>query len=148
MDDNYPNYPSPGIPNPLTYPGYISAPAKKKVYIAGPMRGRELFNFPAFDDARDALALRGYQVISPADMDRAIGFHPEHDTLENFDLMDAIDRDVEAIKQVDFVVVLPGFEQSSGVRAEIALALWMGKPIYRLSQHYNFVALDMEVHYV
>jgi hypothetical protein len=38
------------------------------IYLAGPMRGRKFFNFPAFDAARDILLSQGYEVISPADM--------------------------------------------------------------------------------
>jgi hypothetical protein len=41
------------------------------VYIAGPMRGYDKFNFPAFDAARDRFTAMKWHVISPADIDRA-----------------------------------------------------------------------------
>ena len=49
----------------------------KKVYIAGPMRGRKLFNFPAFDAAKKEIGDMGCIALSPADLDREAGFNPE-----------------------------------------------------------------------
>ena len=45
-----------------------------KIYIAGPMRGYEKFNVPTFDLARDLWQEAGWNVISPADLDREHGF--------------------------------------------------------------------------
>jgi hypothetical protein len=60
-------------------------------------------------------------------MDRAAGFHPSADVdLSQEDIRDIIRRDVEAIQTVDLLVVLPGYEQSEGTAAEIALAQWLG----------------------
>ena len=42
-------------------------------YIAGPMRGIHLFNFPAFDAAKKYLSMNGHSVISPADIDQMTG---------------------------------------------------------------------------
>jgi len=106
-------------------------PAKKKVYLAGPMSGFRSFNFPAFDEAREELSKRGLSVVSPADLDRANGFHPDYDELTEDHKLYAIERDLEAIKNCDIVVVLPCFEHSVGVRAELSLAAWLGKPIHR-----------------
>lgn len=101
-------------------------------YIAGPMRGYPLFNFPAFDAARDKLMALGYEVISPADMDRAIGFD-EHlaDELDREPtpefLRDAMRRDIEAItKRADIVYMLDGWEKSTGALAEKAVAESVG----------------------
>lgn len=41
------------------------------------MRGHRLFNFPSFDRARDELKAKGFEVVSPADIDREGGFNPE-----------------------------------------------------------------------
>lgn len=106
-------------------------PVKKKVYLAGPMSGVKSFNFPAFDDAREELSKKGFSVVSPADLDRANGFHPDYDKFTEDHKLYAIDRDLEAIKNCDMVVVLPCFEHSIGVRAELSIAAWLGKPIHR-----------------
>ncbi len=49
---------------------------KPTIYIAGPMSGYPQYNFPAFDEARDELRENGWQVVSPADMDREHGLDP------------------------------------------------------------------------
>ena len=43
--------------------------SKPRIYIAGKMRHCEHFNFEAFDHAREKLAARGWDVVSPADLD-------------------------------------------------------------------------------
>ena len=123
------------------------------------MRGIAEFNFPAFDAAKADLEERGYDVISPADIDREMGFDPkgmEGDPAElqaaGFDMREAILRDCEVIAGtpyadtnlrtnahpalknsvppsypgVEAVVVLPGWENSSGSRVEVALAEFLG----------------------
>lgn len=104
------------------------------IYVAGPMRGKKFFNFPAFDAAKEELERQGFSVISPADLDRAVGFDPEvlgsdYDWTDlnkcDFSLMDAIDRDVSALKKCDAIYMLRGWETSKGAIAEKALAEWM-----------------------
>lgn len=121
---------------------------KKSLYIAGKMRGIPYYNFPAFDAARDRLVGLGFEVLSPADMDRESGFDPlgfdEHlvalandggpscwDVLPgNFDLSAAIRRDNEAIAKADGVFVLhEGFSDSAGAIAEVGLAMKLGKTL-------------------
>ncbi len=110
----------------------------KTAYIAGPMRGYEECNFPAFDIARDSLISRGWNVISPADMDRAHGLDPKNPETEAMvsawtrdDWKKIIARDVEAILSLkpergDALALLPGWERSTGAIAEFFLARWCG----------------------
>jgi len=91
------------------------------IYIAGPMTGYADYNFPAFDAARDNLE-RDWNVISPADMDRELGFSPSTDEVTAEFLRDAMRRDIDAVMHVDAVYALKGWEQSDGARAEVALA--------------------------
>jgi hypothetical protein len=109
-----------------------------RVYLAGPMRGIKHFNFPAFDAARDRLKQQGHEVISPADLDREIGFDEtafpdDYDWIDlkkiGFSLEDAIWRDVEAIMECDAIYMLRGWEESKGATAEHALAKWMGNEV-------------------
>lgn len=98
------------------------------IYIAGPMTGYPEFNFPAFDAARNNLE-RDWNVISPADLDRAIGFEVTHEVTPEF-LRDAMRRDINAIMDVDALYALKGWEQSKGASAEVALAKWRGIPVH------------------
>jgi len=99
------------------------------------MRGKQYFNFPAFDAAKAKLESEGFEVISPADMDRDIGFDPEllgsnYDWSDlnacDFSLMAAVNRDVAAIQKCHSIYMLSGWELSKGAKAEKALAEWIG----------------------
>ena len=114
---------------------------KRRIYIAGPMRGIRHFNFEAFDAAKQALEEDGFEVVSPADLDREEHFHPENlpddydwsTVPDDFSLSDAIDRDVSAIKTCSHIYMLKGWEASKGATAEKSLADWMG-----LTVHYQY----------
>ena len=113
------------------------AKVSKRTYIAGPMRGIKDFNFPAFDTAAKMLAEYGYEPINPADHDREGGFEgigmtgnePLSDR-EDFDLRETLKWDLEQVSHADYVAVLPGWEKSSGARAEVSLANALGVKVY------------------
>jgi hypothetical protein len=109
----------------------VRAPNGKVCYIAGPMSGTELFNFPAFDAARDDLVARGWTVVSPADLDRHVGFDPATSKVDKEFLDAAMKRDLEEIMRVDAMVMLPGWDTSTGAKAECALARWRHIPVYQ-----------------
>lgn len=107
---------------------------KPRVYIAGPMGGKQYFNFPAFDKAKAYLVRHGYDAVSPADMVRDVGFDPEllgsdydWDDLSALDssLHDAINREITALKTCQMIYMLNGWERSIGAKAEKALAEWL-----------------------
>lgn len=102
-----------------------------RVYCAGPMRGYEGYNFPAFDQARDLLHSLGHDPVSPADMDRAVGVDGASEAPEGF-VYDALRRDFEAICTCDAIALLPGWEGSSGARAERTVAEAIGLAVYRI----------------
>jgi hypothetical protein len=95
-----------------------------RVYIAGPMRGYPQFNFPAFDAARDAWAARGWEVVSPADMDRTLDGvqenNPTPDQIHSF--AHYMRRDISALLTVDAIAFLPGWEASTGANVEKVVA--------------------------
>jgi hypothetical protein len=107
------------------------------IYIAGPMRGICLYNFPAFDDAAEQGRKLGHAVVSPADLDRNAGFDPntlppdwDWSTLpDNFDLVKTAGRDISAILLCNAIALLPGWERSKGALAEKAVAEWLGLDI-------------------
>lgn len=109
-----------------------------RVYLAGPMRGIEAFNFPTFAEATAALRRKGHTVFSPAERDLAAGFDPtgmtgNEDLSEHgFDLREALGVDLAYIcGYADVVAVLPGWAQSSGATVEVAAAWALGIPVYR-----------------
>jgi len=112
---------------------------KKRIYIAGPMSGIYLFNFPAFDEARDRINRWPDRVaVSPADIDREYGFDPvslpsDYDwnlLPESAGTRDEIlRRDINALLTCDSIFMLPGWENSTGAKAEFQLAKWAGLTI-------------------
>lgn len=131
------------------------------------MRGHNLFNFPAFDAARDALTALGYSVTSPADLDRRHGFD-EHNTEEvsvlsaydgtvlqttrvpiepsREEFLEMLERDMRAVLHSDAVVMLPGSGGSKGARAERALAIAAGIPVHALSYAVTHAAEILQPH--
>lgn len=115
---------------------------RKSIYVAGPMRGLPLFNFPAFDAAAMRLTWEGWRVISPAELDRRHGFDPLElptdwdwtKTPQGFDFRHAIERDLAAIQEVDAIYMLDGWQKSRGAKAEHATAEWLGLEIHYQTQ--------------
>lgn len=107
--------------------GGIPVP-RKRIYVAGPMRGYPQLNFPAFDAARDALIAAGYAAVSPADMDRERGITPETYDPAAFDFADAMTRDIRAVLDCDGLLLLRGWAKSAGARTEAAVNRAIGHP--------------------
>jgi hypothetical protein len=102
------------------------------VYIAGPMRGIENFNFPAFDQARNYLnSLGKYYVVSPADLDRRRGLS---DNTVGEDVFEGCMKlDLAIVAQSEAVFLLGGWEKSRGVANELFVAKACGVPIWQPS---------------
>ena len=103
-----------------------------KVYLAGPMRGYAELNFPAFDRATSYLRSHGHDVFSPADNDREKGY----DIKGGIDVMrNCIMDDLTYIaREAQAIALLPGWEKSKGVAAEVALADFLGLIKWELSE--------------
>lgn len=108
----------------------------RNYYVAGPMRGRPLFNFPAFDEGARRLEAEGNLVFNPAARDRAEGFDETGTTgLEDlaslgFNHRQAMADDLQWIAlHADAVYMLSGWQTSKGAVAERALALALGLEI-------------------
>jgi len=119
-----------------------------KCYIAGPMRGIEKYNYPAFMSAAKELRALGWKVFNPAEMDIAADvedytaytleqqqLHSTHANARRFARRDlGILTDALAAELGDMVIVLPGWEHSVGAKAEVAVGEWVGLPIRTLGQ--------------
>lgn len=101
----------------------------RSVYVAGPMRGHDSFNFPAFDAAAAELRADGWEVFSPAEHDRDDGFDETLNSLEGFDLRKAFQWDVEKIFEADAIYMLRGWETSAGATLEKAIAEFVGSEV-------------------
>lgn len=118
------------------------------IFISGQMTGVGNYNFPLFDHVARKFRERGFEVFNPADLAREkIG------SLEVIKKMDK--RDYEKARRellkygltwicekADVLVLLPGWAQSSGARAERKVALALGIEIRELP---NLVVRDAEV---
>lgn len=107
-------------------------------YLAGPMRGIQEFNFPAFKRVATELRKHGLHIASPAEKDELEGFDwtgtagtQDDLTLQNFEIHLALLGDIEVIaaKACEGVICLPRWEMSMGARAETAFAWAIGKPV-------------------
>jgi hypothetical protein len=97
---------------------------KPKVYLAGPMRGYPEYNYPAFHTHAAELRALGYEVFNPA----------EHDSLfkhGGIRMVMAFDTQMVCM-WADMIAVLPGWEESLGAKAEVALAAAVGVPMVRV----------------
>lgn len=110
------------------------------VYLAGPMSGHPQFNFPLFDAVADRLRKLGYNIQSPAELDRpetraaALASHdgsPDSGTTNGETWGDFLARDVKLIADgVDAVAVMPEWWTSRGARLEAFVATLCDKPVY------------------
>ena len=106
-----------------------------KVYISGPMTGHPDYNFAAFREAAAALRARGYDVVSPHELDEAASIEPnptgDGPTPEEYAGFLARDIEVMAREGVEAVVVLPGWQESGGAKTEVTFARALKLPILR-----------------
>jgi hypothetical protein len=109
------------------------------VYLAGPMRGLQHWNADAFDQAAAAWATEGWTVFNPMEMACLGGFDPRQATTEeevkakghdNAYLRKVMREDLEAVLRVEALALLPGWEKSMGATVEVALAQFLGLPLF------------------
>ena len=85
-------------------------------YLSGPMSGKPDSNFPLFRRAASTLRERGFQIISPVELDREETHLPPWSRL--------ISRDVQVlIQDCDGIIMLPDWALSRGARIELFVAI-------------------------
>ena len=111
-----------------------------KVYLAGKMRGLPSFGAEEFRKAARVLRERGFEVISPLEMDEDAGIRVDGLTGfedladQGFDIRSTLMADLEAVLfDVDAVVLLPGWQGSRGAIAEYATARAASVPTWELT---------------
>jgi hypothetical protein len=102
-----------------------------RIYLAGPMRGYDEFNFPAFKAAAAALRKQGHHVFNPAE-------NSAHDA----DIRTCMAIDTAWIcNSAEGIALLPGWKGSKGARAEFALAEAIGLPMFFVEERDHGLAL-------
>jgi hypothetical protein len=88
----------------------------KRIYLSGPMKGYEQSNYPLFNRVAAELRDGGHFVYNPAEF-------PHDGPQDTFPLRKAFAAYAKFIcEEADTIVLLPGWEKSLGVSAELALA--------------------------
>lgn len=106
-----------------------------KVYLCFPISGVE-DPFPPAHAAKADLEARGYEVVSPAELDEAEGIDSKtagKGVSGSSQWARFLARDIPLLvaDDVEAVVVLPGWEASRGATLEVHVAGELGKPILR-----------------
>lgn len=101
-----------------------------KVYLAGPMTGYPEHNYPQFKMAAARLREAGIAVVSPAELHDGDTTRPREYYIRR-DLLALLESDIEA------VVVLPGWQESSGAQLELEVAFEVGIPRYSIAKIFD-----------
>ena len=100
----------------------MTTPIHFLVFIAGPMTGLPDWNRAAFYEAEEVLTGADIESINPASLAFII---PEYASHEMF-----VDTTCALVKHCQAVVRLPGWENSTGVKRELAAAVKHGVPVF------------------
>ena len=103
----------------------MTTPLHFLVFIAGPMTGLPDWNRAAFYDAEERLTFWNIEVINPAGLAFII---PEYAPPEMF-----VDTTCALVKHCQALVRLSGWENSTGVKRELAAAVKHGVPVFDLA---------------
>jgi hypothetical protein len=103
------------------------------LYVCGPMTGITAYNFPEFARVTGLLRKAGYKVISPAEVEVAMGFDPENDVAQGY--MVYMDRDCKLIDKCGGLALLDGWRDSEGSVCETRHADLTDKP-YEMYEHW------------
>lgn len=87
---------------------------KRIIYLSGPMTGLPEFNYPAFHSAAGRLRNAGHHVYNPAEYVHNEAEFPLRRAFAEYSAFICL--------RADTIVLLPGWENSLGVSAELALA--------------------------
>ena len=95
-------------------------------YLSGPITGHKNYR-PQFARAAGTLKGMGYAVINPAELGAAL-------PLDQMSYEDIMKIDMGLLATADYLVQLPGWEDSKGANRELGFALGTDKIIVSLEQ--------------
>ena len=91
-----------------------------RLYVSGPMTGIENHNFPAFNQAAAKVRALGYYAVNPVDI------NPDPAT----PWLLCLRADIKALCDCDGIVLLPGWERSTGAQLELHIAHRLGMSVH------------------
>jgi hypothetical protein len=107
------------------------------VYLAGPMSGKEQFNYPAFREAASVLRDWGYEVTNPVEIDDVNGVHgvisQSFGLIEKSGWAECLGRDIARIADSGIDGVVRNL--TSGEIVEQLLRLAALLPVVRLTSY-------------
>ena len=104
----------------------------KRIYVAGPMTGIENLNFPEFDRVTKELRADGFVVISPHEHTGPVLGGAEADAYAW-----VLARDIMLLSECSTVILLDGWEDSTGANLEVAFAKATTKHIVTYEAYKN-----------
>jgi len=120
---------------------------KKKIYVAGPMRGYPKWNFPSFDRNAAYLEPLGWDPVSPADLDRQMGFDENDESVVfgEAEFHEAMLRDYEALLRCSAIAFIPGWEKSTGAALERSFAGKIKLEMYRVDADRDYFEKELVI---
>lgn len=92
-----------------------------RVFLSGPMTGIKDYNFPLFNHIAEVLRKCGYEVVNPVDICKK---YKKERILSDKAVFDAMIAEQQESEQTcNALVLLPGWENSKGVRLELKTAI-------------------------
>ena len=107
-----------------------------RAYVSGPMTIIEDNNITAFRLAAEELRALGYEVLSPLELPTTMRGAEWHDCLR---------EDIKAICDADMLVLLSGWEHSSGAHLEVHIAHRLGLGVISLQDLRNIMFFAPEL---
>jgi hypothetical protein len=98
-----------------------------RIYIAGPMRGHEDLNYPAFNEAAEDLKAVGWEVSNPAEI------NPDTTT----PYAECMRSDLAALVECEAIYMLKGWGESKGATLEYQIAEALEMDIYYQDVDYS-----------
>ena len=107
---------------------------KKRIYIAGPMRGRKGLNYDeftrvAFEFLNNPKLYDALIAVNPVEIGEDFGSAAEIDNDPEL-LERLMEFELAAVKSCDAILLLSGWEKSAGARGELRVALDNDLEIY------------------
>lgn len=99
------------------------------VYVAGPMSGYPMHNFPQFNKTAGLLRAAGFEVRNPA----------EHPAAAQLAYREIIDIDIRLILECNTMFFLPRWYDSRGAKTEMKIATWRNMNIFFADAHPEFL---------